>query len=356
LDKLLEINNLKVYFFFEGEKVEARDMIYKYRELKEIYTDKRYKNKIPAKAVDDLSFEIYENEIFGIAGESGAGKSVTAHSIMRLIPEPIGKIISGKIYYGGRNLLDLDLKEFRKIRGKHISMIFQEPMSSLNPVLKIQEQIIESILIDKKISKKQAKSDALEFLRSTGINNPDVVMNSYPHQLSGGIRQRIMIAIALSRNPSLLIADEPTTSLDVTIQKQILDLLFEIKENRKGFSILLITHNLGIIRQVCDRMLIMYAGKVQEKGTAKEIFENPKHPYTVGLLSCFPDPGKFTNNKLTEIPGVIPNILNYPGGCKFHPRCKYVMDICKQKEPELIELENNHSVRCHLFFSVNKDE
>jgi peptide/nickel transport system ATP-binding protein len=348
LNKLLEVKNIKVYFFLNPEDIISEKDL-SIDELTTYITDKRFKNKFPAKAIDGVSFDIYEGEIFGIVGESGSGKSVTAHSIMRLIPEPQGKIVEGEIIFKGINLLELDYKELQNYRGKQIGMIFQEPFVSLNPVLKISDQITEAILIDKDVTKSQAKEKALNFLKDSGIKDPENVMNSYPHQLSGGIKQRIMIAIALSRNPSLLIADEPTTSLDVTIQNQILELLIKIKNERKDFSILFISHNLGVVYQICDRLMIMYAGKVQEIGTIDDIFRKPLHPYTEGLLACYPNPDKSKYTKLNEIPGIIPSVLNYPRGCKFHPRCNKVMDICKIKEPELARYSASHIVRCHLY-------
>jgi len=348
LKKLLEIKKLKIFFFIEREGIIPDNKLFP-EEADSVKTDKRYKNKFPVKAIDDVSFDIYEGEILGIAGESGSGKSVTAHSIMRLIPEPQGKIVSGEVIFKGVNLLKLDSEALNNYRGKEIGMIFQEPMVSLNPVMKISEQITEAIMADGNVTKTQSKKMASDFLIKSGISNPDIVMRSYPHQLSGGIKQRIMIAIALSRIPSLLIADEPTTSLDVTIQNQIIDLLMKIKNERKEFSILFITHNLGIINQICDRVLIMYAGKIQEAGTKEDIFLNPLHPYTTGLLACYPNPDKVKNDKLDEIPGTIPNALSYPRGCKFHPRCSKVMDICREIEPELTGYNGNHFVRCHLY-------
>jgi peptide/nickel transport system ATP-binding protein len=344
--KLLEVKNLTVFFFVDSNKISDKNISHK------LIDNKKLKNKIPIKAVDDVSFDINSGEVLGIAGESGSGKSVTSHSIINLIPSPPGKIMGGEIIFRGSDILKLTSEELRNIRGKEIGMIFQDPMVSLNPVLKIKSQINEAIMLDKNLTKTEIENIAAEKLNEAGITDIGTVLNSYPHQLSGGLRQRVMIAISLSRNPSLLIADEPTTALDVTIQKQILDLLVNIKQNRKDFSILLITHNLGIIKKICDRVLIMYGGKIQESAGIEELFGNPMHPYTIGLINCFPDPNIISENRITEIPGNVPDAIDYPKGCKFHPRCNKVMDICKNTEPELLETKINHFVRCHLF---NKD-
>ena len=305
-------------------------------------------------AVDDVSFSVSAGRTLGIVGESGCGKSVTSLSIMRLIPNPPGKIESGEIYYKGKNLLNLDSGEMRKIRGNEISMIFQEPMTSLNPVFTIGNQICEAIELHQKLSKSEALDKAVEMLRLVGIPSPEKRVHDYPHQLSGGMRQRVMIAMALSCNPQVLIADEPTTALDVTIQAQILDLLKEL-QNKVGMAILLITHDLGVVAEVCDEVIVMYAGKVVEQGSVKEIFTNPKHPYTKGLLNSIPtlskDPtGKVKKNRLETIPGIVPNLLHLPKGCRFQERCTYMQDACRTSEPELRKINSKdnveHQIRC----------
>ena len=296
-----------------------------------------------------MSFDVYEGEVLGIVGESGSGKSVTAYSINRLIPMPPGKIEGGEVIYKGVNLLDLSFDEMKKYRGKEISMIFQEPMTSLNPVMKIKNQLMEVILQHEKVDKEEAFKRSIEMLELVGIPDAEKRMKDYPHQFSGGMRQRVMIAMALACNPSLLIADEPTTALDVTIQAQILDLMLKLKNERKEAAIILITHNLGVVAEMCQRIIVMYGGKLQEVGSAEDIFEKSKHPYTIGLLKSLPDPYKDERKELDAIPGIIPHILDLPIGCKFCTRCKEVMEKCWTIEPELKELNPGHFVRCHLF-------
>ena len=337
--KLVEIKNLKTYFFVEGIEIKG--------ESKKIR--KKVKVKVPAKAVDDVSFNIYEGEVLGIVGESGSGKSVTANSILRLIPDPPGKIVGGEIYFKGVDMLALSIEEMKNFRGNEITMIFQEPLTSLNPVLKISKQVMEVILQHQDVSKEEAFEKSVEMLDLVGIPDARERMKDYPHQFSGGMRQRVMIAMALACEPSLLIADEPTTALDVTIQAQILDLMVKIKNEKKEAAILLITHNLGVVAEICDRVIVMYGGKFQEIGGIFEIFEKPKHPYTIGLLASLPDPSKDTKEKLHAIPGLIPHILELPKGCKFCTRCSEVMDKCWENEPELKEINPGHFVRCHLF-------
>lgn len=334
--KLVEIQNLRTYFF-----VEATD-----KQLAKGFKDENApKGKVPAKAVDDVSFDIYEGEVLGIVGESGSGKSVTANSILRLIPDPPGKIVGGKILFRGENLLDLSYTEMQQYRGKEISMIFQEPLTSLNPVMKIGDQVIEVIeQHEKNLSKEDAFAKAVQMLEAVGIPDAQKRMKDYPHQFSGGMRQRVMIAMALSCNPSLLIADEPTTALDVTIQAQILELMTKLKEEKKEAAVLLITHNLGVVAELCDRVIVMYGGKIQEIADVHSLFENPLHPYTKGLLASLPDPGKQLKGKLQAIPGLIPHILELPKGCKFCTRCPDVMDICWEKEPELKEISRGISL------------
>lgn len=301
-----------------------------------------------AKAVDGIDLDIYPGEILGLVGESGSGKSVTALSILRLIPEPPGKIAEGAIRYKGTDLLKLSWEEIRKIRGNEISMIFQEPMTSLNPVFTIGMQLMEIVLEHENCSKKEAFERSVEMLKLVGIPEPAERMGAYPQEFSGGMRQRVMIAIALACNPALLIADEPTTALDVTIQAQILELMIEIKERRKDSAILLITHNLGVIAETCDRVAVMYGGKIQEIGPAKELFDDPQHPYTQGLLASLPQTKDPAQRRLSTIPGNIPNIHNLPVGCKFVTRCDKKIDRCDLIEPEFHEISSEQRVRCHL--------
>jgi oligopeptide/dipeptide ABC transporter ATP-binding protein len=322
-DKILEVRDLKTYF-----KTEAGI----------------------AKAVDGVSFDIFKDEVVGIVGESGSGKSVTALSLMRLIPNPPGEIVGGSINFDGRDVLSLELDEVRRMRGNDIGMIFQEPMTSLNPVFRIGYQVTEPILWHQNVSKQEAFERGVEMLDLVGIPDARKRMNDYPHQFSGGMRQRVMIAMALACNPSLLIADEPTTALDVTIQAQILELMLRLKEQRKGSSIILITHDLAVVAETCQRVIVMYGGKIQEIGSVRQIFHNPLHPYTQGLLDSIPHPMKgATAPRLRAIRGMVPNILHMPRACKFNTRCDYAMDICFQAEPGLAEIEPGHFVRCHLY-------
>ena len=302
-----------------------------------------------AKAVDGVDLDIYAGEVLGLVGESGSGKSVTALSILRLIPDPPGEIVSGSILYKGQNLLDLPWKEVRKIRGNEISMIFQEPMTSLNPVFTIGMQVMEIILEHNDCSKAEAFDRAVEMLMLVGIPAPASRMGDYPHQFSGGMRQRVMIAVALACDPSLLIADEPTTALDVTIQAQILELMLKIKEHRKDAAILLITHNLSVVAETCDRVAVMYGGKLQEVASVEEIFHNPQHPYTRGLLASLPTTVGDKHERLRTIPGNVPNIHELPVGCKFATRCEEQFEPCDSIEPDLIETSPRHWVRCHLY-------
>ncbi len=349
-NKLVEIKNLRTYFFVEAtdkQLTKKPDLIE--LQLADLYeSDKYLRDKVPAKAVDNVSFDIYEGEVLGIVGESGSGKSVTAYSIARLVPDPPGKIVAGEVLYKGNDLLKISYDDMRKYRGKDISMIFQEPMTSLNPVMKIGDQISEVILQHEKVSKEEAFAKGVRMLELVGIPAADKRMKDYPHQFSGGMRQRVMIAMALSCNPSLLIADEPTTALDVTIQAQILDLMLKLKNERKEAAILLITHNLGVVAETCNRVIVMYGGKIQEIADVDPLFEKPLHPYTVGLLESLPDPDK-PKEKLQAIPGIIPHILELPKGCKFATRCTKVFDKCWETEPDLLEVEPKHYVRCHLY-------
>jgi oligopeptide/dipeptide ABC transporter ATP-binding protein len=352
MNKLVEVKNLRTYFFVEAtdKQLKAEEIYKKEDFLKKFYEeDKKLKGKFPAKAVDDVSFDIYEGEVLGIVGESGSGKSVTAYSLTRLIPDPPGKIVGGEIYFKGTDMLKLSYDEMKKYRGFEISMIFQEPMTSLNPVMKIGDQITEVIETHEQLNKQEAGKKAISIMDAVGIPDAEKRMKDYPHQFSGGMRQRVMIAMALACNPSLLIADEPTTALDVTIQAQILELMMSIKEQRKDSAILLITHNLGVVAEFCDRVIVMYGGKIQEVGNAFEIFNDPKHPYTIGLLQSLPDPYNEKHEQLKAIPGLIPHILELPEGCKFCTRCSEVMDHCWTEEPPLKDIAPGRQVRCHLF-------
>jgi oligopeptide/dipeptide ABC transporter ATP-binding protein len=303
-----------------------------------------------AKAVDGIDLSVYPGEVVGLVGESGSGKSVTALSVLRLIPSPPGRIVAGEIFFKGRDLLKLDNEGIRKVRGDEISMIFQEPMTSLNPVFTIGMQLMEVYLQHEKISKQDAFNRSVEMLRLVGIPDGAAArMKQYPHQFSGGQRQRIMIAMALALTPDLLIADEPTTALDVTIQAQILDLMVEMKERLKDSAILLITHNLAVVAETCDRVAVMYGGKIQELAPVNEIFNNPMHPYTRGLLGSLPRVDGPKAERLTTIPGSVPDILDLPTGCKFTTRCPDRFEPCPDIEPALIERAPGHFVRCHLY-------
>ncbi|MGH7476368.1 MAG: ABC transporter ATP-binding protein [Longimicrobiales bacterium] len=300
-----------------------------------------------ARAVDGLSFEVRRGEVVGIVGESGSGKSVTSLSIMRLVPQPPGEIMDGStIRFLDRDLLSLDEKVMRGIRGNDIAMIFQEPMTSLNPVYPVGDQIVEPLRLHRGLSRGAARRRAVELLRLVGIADPETRADEYPHQLSGGMRQRVMIAMALACEPDLLIADEPTTALDVTIQAQILELLAELR-GRLGMAMILITHDLGVVAEVCDRVVVMYAGRVVEQGVVGDIFREPRHPYTEGLLRAVPKLGQ-KSEKLAVIPGTVPSPLHWPDGCRFHDRCPYGWDRCAREEPPLIPIEPGRGSRCWL--------
>lgn len=299
------------------------------------------------KAVDHISFQVFPGEAVGIVGESGCGKSVTAHAIMRLITTPPGNYKSGKIFFDGTDLLGRPEAEMEKIRGNAISMIFQDPMTSLNPVLTVGLQIAESLQYHKHLSKTDAYARAVELLRLVGIPSPEQRVNDYPHQFSGGMRQRAMIAIALACNPRLLIADEPTTALDVTIQAQILDLMKTLQQ-KLTMAIILISHDLGAIAGLCSRIIVMYAGKIAETGTAAEIFHASRHPYTWGLLQSVPRLDVQQKTKLAVIDGQPPDLLHQPAGCPFHPRCPHAMRICTEYYPETTPINPTHSVTCWL--------
>ena len=304
-----------------------------------------------SKAVDGVDYMVRKGETLGVVGESGCGKSVTALSIMRLIPNPPGKIVGGDILFDGKSLLSLSHSEMRAIRGNKISMIFQEPMTSLNPVFTIGNQIAEAIQLHQKLSKRSALDRTIEMLKLVGIPSPEQRVKDYPHQLSGGMRQRVMIAMALSCNPQVLIADEPTTALDVTIQAQILDLMAGLKAEFNT-AIILITHDLGIVAESVARVVVMYAGKIVEEADVYALFENPLHPYTVGLLESVPrlDHHAVKKDRLKEIPGTVPMPARLPTGCLFHPRCPKAMDICRRELPTLKPHRRpEHKVRCWLY-------
>ena len=321
-DKLLEVKNLKTYFYTDDGVV---------------------------KSVDDVSFEVKRGKTLGVVGESGCGKSITSLSIMQLVEIPPGKIVDGQILYEGVNLLEKSKDEMRKIRGGEIAMIFQEPMTSLNPVFTVGQQIMEALTLHTDMDKAAAKERAIEMLKLVKIPLPEKRFNEYPHQLSGGMRQRVMIAMALSCNPKLLICDEPTTALDVTIQAQILDLINELKE-KLGTSIMMITHDLGVIAEVADDVMVMYAGKIVEYGDADAIFESPKHPYTHGLMGCIPKLTDEDHARLHVIDGMVPSFDDMPKGCAFCPRCTEAKDICRERMPELVDV-NGQKVRCFKYTS-----
>lgn len=320
---LLEVRDLKTYFNIEGTW---------------------------AKAVDGVSFTIQAGEVLGIVGESGSGKSVTALSLMRLIPDPPGRIMGGEVLYKGKDLTKISYEEMYGIRGKELAMIFQEPMTSLNPVLRIGDQIAEVAMAHEGLTREQGLERAIDMLKAVGIPDPEKRIRDYPHQFSGGMRQRVMIAIALACNPSILIADEPTTALDVTIQAQILELMVDLQRQRRDAAIVLITHDLAVVAEMCHRVIVMYGGKIQEVASVEEIFANPLHPYTKGLLASIPRPSKEQSHRerLKAIPGNVPSIMNLPVGCKFCTRCEVKLDKCDTVEPPLVEISPGHSVRCHL--------
>lgn len=316
--KLLEVKDLKTYF----------------------YTDEGV-----VKSVDGVSFSVDKGETLGVVGESGCGKSITSMSIMQLIGKP-GKIVNGEIDFKGENLLNKDKEEMRKIRGKEIAMIFQEPMTSLNPVYTVGQQIMEAVLIHEDMTKEQTRERAIQMLDLVKIPDAEKRLNSYPHEFSGGMRQRVMIAMALSCNPEFLICDEPTTALDVTIQAQILNLINELKE-KTGTAVMMITHDLGVISEVADNVMVMYAGQVVEYTDVDTVFEKPLHPYTQGLISCIPKLGG-QEEKLSTIKGMVPSFNDMPEGCLFCPRCEYAKDICRKERPELVDLDG-HQVRCFKY-------
>ena len=297
-------------------------------------------------AVEDVSFDVDAGEILAIVGESGSGKSVTSLSIMGLLGEP-GHVASGEVKFEGKDLVGLSEKDYRQLRGNDMAMIFQEPMTSLNPVYRIGNQIVEAIRTHEKVGKKEARERAIDLLRKVGIPSPEKRIDDYPHQMSGGMRQRVMIAMALSCNPKLLIADEPTTALDVTIQAQILDLLRRLRDDT-GMAVLLITHDLGVVSETADRVVVMYCGQVVEEAEVRTLFDHPMHPYTLGLLKSIPRLEDDDSKRLYMIKGMVPNPLEMPPGCHFSDRCDSCMDICREKIPNLVDIDG-HKVRCFLY-------
>lgn len=320
-DPLLEVNGLKTNFYIGKGKV--------------------------VQAVDDVSFSIRKGETVALVGESGSGKSITSLSIIRLIPSPPGKIVEGSIRLEGKELLTLSEDEMCKVRGNDIGMIFQEPMTSLDPVFTIGNQIAESLMKHKKSKKSEAYKEAIELLKIVGFARAEEVIKEYPHQLSGGMRQRVMIAIAMSCNPKLLIADEPTTALDVTVQAQILNLMVEMKDKFQS-SILLITHDMGVVAEVADRVLVMYGGQIIEEAPVRDLFIDTMHPYTTALLKSIPNID-VDLKRLDSILGTAPSAHEFPKGCRFASRCKHVMEKCLEENPNLVEIKPNHKVRCHLY-------
>jgi oligopeptide transport system ATP-binding protein len=297
------------------------------------------------RAVDGISYDVEEGETMGLVGESGCGKSVSALSILRLIPSPPGKIVGGEVWFDGQDLLKVNEEEIRHVRGNRIAMIFQEPMTSLNPVLTIGRQITEALELHLKMNRNAADRRAVELLEMVGIPEAHTRLNDYPHQFSGGMRQRVMIAMALSCNPKLLLADEPTTALDVTIQAQILEIMARLSSEFKT-AVIIITHNLGVVARYADRVNVMYAGKIVESGSAREIYGRPRHPYTLGLLRSVPRLDEARRDKLVPIEGVPPDLANVPVGCSFYPRCSYRIDRCRQEEPPLMLVDEKHYAAC----------
>lgn len=306
----------------------------------------------PVPVVTDITYSIKKGEVLGIVGESGSGKSVTAKHVMRLLPSPPASVLGGKITLDGLDILNLSEKEMRDVRGNKVAMIFQEPMTSLNPVYTCGNQIVETIRLHQDVSKKEAEARAVEMLDLVGISMPKEHMKSYPYELSGGMRQRVMIAMALCCNPKLLIADEPTTALDPTIQAQIIDLLKELRE-KMDMSIMYITHDLGVVAEICDRVVVMYAGMVQEIANVHDLFYTPMHPYTIGLMNAMPRLGD-DKERLYNIKGNVPHITQMPVGCHFSPRCPYATDECREKCPNLVEVEEGHQVRCFHWQKVKE--
>jgi len=299
------------------------------------------------KAVDGVSFDLVKGECLCLVGESGCGKTVTALSILGLIDTPPGRIVAGEIFYDGMDLAKCSAEQLRHVRGKEIAMIFQDAQSALNPVFTIGDQIVEQIKLHLKVSYREARDKVINLLKEVGIPSPEEVANYYPHQLSGGMKQRAMIAMSLSCDPQLLIADEPTTAVDVTIKAQIIDIFHQLKETRK-MSLLFITHELGIVSEIGDRIVVMYAGRVAETAAVSELLNNPKHPYSTGLIKCLPDITQ-ERERLESIPGTVPSLIDLPSGCLFHPRCDKAIAICRKKQPLPVSVNHGHTVFCHLY-------
>ncbi|MCO5176654.1 MAG: ABC transporter ATP-binding protein [Thermomicrobiales bacterium] len=327
MEPLLQVKNLKTQFFTQDGVV---------------------------RAVDDVSFEIMPGETLGVVGESGSGKSITAMSLMRLIPSPPGKIVNGSISFEGEDILGMSDEEMRHVRGNKIAMIFQDPMTSLNPVLSINRQISESLELHMGMSKSQARNRAIELLKMVGIPNAEQRVDQYPHQFSGGMRQRVMIAMALSCNPKMLIADEPTTALDVTIQAQILDLMRNLQAEHDT-ALMLITHDLGVVAGMSDRIQVMYAGHIVETAETEELFANPRHPYTVGLLNSIPRLDSLRKERLEPIRGLPPDLIDLPDMCPFLPRCDYAREKCEQQNPPLMNVGAGHQSACWYWEEVSKE-
>ncbi|MDD5917898.1 MAG: ABC transporter ATP-binding protein [bacterium] len=316
-EQLLNVKNLTVYYYRDGK---------------------------PVKAVNNLSFAINEGETLGLVGETGAGKTTTAKAILKLVPEPQGKYESGEILLNGNDVLKMNNKQLRKMRGHDVAMIFQDPMTSLNPVLTVGEQISEVIRLHNKVSRTEATQRAQKMLELVGISG--LRYSAYPHEFSGGMKQRVVIAIALACNPHLLIADEPTTALDVTIQAQVLDMIKNLKK-QFNTAMMLITHDLGVVAEVCDKVAVIYAGEIVESGTVEDIFDHGTHPYTEGLFNCIPKLDSKEGERLTPIKGLAPDPMNLPSGCAYHPRCPYATEKCGQINPEPVEIKPGHFVKCH---------
>lgn len=313
-------------------------------EIRHLSTAFRTEDRSEVQILKNVSFDVYKGECFGVVGESGSGKSVTAKSIMRLLPSPPAKVLNGEILYRGENVLEFSEKRMRDIRGNKISMIFQEPMTALNPVFTCGEQVIESIVLHRKTSRAKAMDITLEMFKKVGIPNPETRVRCYPHELSGGMRQRIIIAMALCCNPELLIADEPTTALDTTVQAQVLDLIRDLQKEM-NMTVYYITHDLAVVAELCDRVAVMYGGQIMETGTVQQIFKNPRHPYTYGLMLAMPKIDE-KRERLYNIQGNVPSFFNMPKGCPFATRCEAALPHCMEHAPEEVEIEVGHSVRC----------
>jgi len=325
IEAILRIRNLRTYFFTRRGIV---------------------------KAVDGVDFDLLKSECLCLVGESGCGKTVTALSILGLIDSPPGRIVSGEIYYNNLNLLECPPDQLRRIRGREIAMVFQDAQSALNPVFTTGDQIEEQVKLHLGVNRREAKEKAISLLKEVGIPTPEKVVDYYPHQLSGGMRQRAMIAMSLSCDPQILIADEPTTAVDVTVKAQILDIFNQLKNTRQ-MSLLFITHELGIVSEIGDRILVMYGGRIAETATVSELLNNPQHPYTASLIKCLPDITR-VKDRLEPIPGTVPSLIDPPGGCLFHPRCAKAMAICREEQPPPAIVADGHTVFCHLYSHIKR--